>query len=106
MKVYYHILKWVKKFQHLVIFKLKKKNYCHKNPIFLNDVDIEKVQYLKRFIRVIKNYKYFKKNYEYLYNDDRVKPLHIMPPKTSTYVKSYDEQIKWMCFLIEDDDLL
>ena len=29
-----------------------------------------------------------------------------MYPKTSTYVKSYDEQIKWMYFLIEDDDFL
>ena len=26
--------------------------------------------------------------------------------KTSSYVKSYDEQTKWMYFLIEDDDLL
>ena len=26
--------------------------------------------------------------------------------KTSVYVKSYDEQTKWMYFLIEDDDLL
>ena len=26
--------------------------------------------------------------------------------KTSAYVKSYDGQIKWMQFLIEDDDLL
>ena len=26
--------------------------------------------------------------------------------KTSTYVKSYDGQNKWMYFLIEDDDLL
>ena len=29
-----------------------------------------------------------------------------MLPKTSTYVKSYDEQIKWMYFLIEDHNLL
>ena len=29
-----------------------------------------------------------------------------MLPKTSTYVKSYDGQIKWMYFLIENDDLL
>ena len=29
-----------------------------------------------------------------------------MLSKTSTYVKSYDEQTKWMYFLIEDDDLL
>ena len=29
-----------------------------------------------------------------------------MLPKTSTYVKRYDGQTKWMYFLIEDDDLL
>ena len=29
-----------------------------------------------------------------------------MFPKTSAYTKSYDEQTKWMCSLIEDDDLL
>ena len=29
-----------------------------------------------------------------------------MFPKTSAYVKSYDEQTKWMYFLNEDDDLL
>ena len=46
-----------------------------------------------------KNYKYF---IGYLYNDHKVKPLH----KTSTYVKSYDGQTKWMYFLIEDDYLL
>ena len=26
--------------------------------------------------------------------------------KTSDYVNNYDEQIKWMYFFIEDDDLL
>ena len=29
-----------------------------------------------------------------------------MLPITSTYVKRYDGQIKWMYFLVEDDDLL
>ena len=29
-----------------------------------------------------------------------------MLPKTNAYVKSYDEQTKWMYFLIEVDDLL
>ena len=29
-----------------------------------------------------------------------------MLPKTSAYVKGYDEQTKWMYFLIEDYDLL
>ena len=40
-----------------------------------------------------------------MYNDHKVKPLHIMLPKTSAYVKSYDGQTKWMYFFIEDDDL-
>ena len=50
---------------------------------------------------------FFRWNYKfigYLHNHDKVKPLNIMPPKTSAYV-SYDEQIKWMCFFIEDDQL-
>ena len=50
-----------------------------------------------------KSYKYF---IVYLYNDHKVKPLLIMLPKTSTFVKSYDGQTKWMHFLIENDDLL
>ena len=29
-----------------------------------------------------------------------------MLPKTTGYVKSYYGQVKWMYFLIEDDDLL
>ena len=41
-----------------------------------------------------------------MYNNHKVKPLHIMLPKASTYVKSYDGQTKWMYFLNEDDDLL
>ena len=41
-----------------------------------------------------------------MYNDNDVKPLHIMLPKLSVYGKSYDGQTKRMYFLIEDDDLL
>ena len=41
-----------------------------------------------------------------MYNDYKVKSLHILLPKTSAYLKSYDGQTKWMYFLIEDDDLL
>ena len=52
---------------------------------------------------MIKKYKYF---FAYLYDNHKVKPLNIMLPKTSAYVKSYDGQTKWMYFLIEDDDLL
>ena len=38
-----------------------------------------------------------------MYFDYEVKRLHIMLRKTSTYVKSYDGQTKWMYFLIDDD---
>ena len=41
-----------------------------------------------------------------MYDDNKVKPLHIMLPKTSANVKRYDGQTKWMYFLIEDDELL
>ena len=41
----------------------------------------------------------------YLFDDDKVKPLHIMLPKTSAYVKSYDGQTEWIYFLTEDNDL-
>ena len=50
-----------------------------------------------------KDYKYF---IGYLYNDNKVKPIHIMLPKTSAYIKSYDEQTKWIYFLIDDGNLL
>ena len=50
-----------------------------------------------------KNYKYF---IGYLYYDNKFKALHIMLPKSSAYVNRYDGQIKWMHFLIENDDLL
>ena len=38
-----------------------------------------------------------------MYSHDEVKPLHIMLSKESVYVNSYDGQIKWMYFLIEDE---
>ena len=41
-----------------------------------------------------------------MYNDHKVNQLLLMLPKTSTYVKNYDRQIKLTYFLIEDDDLL
>ena len=70
---------------------------------FLEDVDIENVLVSNKISSGEKNYKYF---IGYFYNDYKVKLLHIMLPKASAYVKSYDGQTKWMCFLIEDDDLL
>ena len=43
---------------------------------------------------------------DYLHNNFKVKPSHVMILKTSVYVKSYDGQTKWVYFLIEDNDLL
>ena len=81
----------------------KNKFYHHKATIFLKDVDIEKVLVSNNISFGEKSYKYF---IGYLNNDHKVKTLHIMLPKTSAYVESYDGQTKWMYFLIEDDDLL
>ena len=58
---------------------------------FLKDVDIEKVLVSNKIPFGEKNDKYF---VGYLHNDHKVKSLHIMLPKTSTYVKSYDGQTK------------
>ena len=80
-----------------------KKSYCYKNPAPLRDVDIEKVLVCNKIYFGEKNYKYF---IGYLYNDHKIKSLHIILPKTGAYVKSYDEQTKWMYFLIKDNDLL
>ena len=80
----------------------KDKFYRHKCPVFLEYVDIEKVFVSKKISSDEKN-KHF---IGYLHNEYKVKPLHIMFPKTSAHVKSYDGQTKWMYFLIEDDDLL
>ena len=65
----------------------KNKFYHHKTPIFLGDIDIEKVLVSNKTSFGEKNYKYFS---GYLYNGNKVKPLNIMFPKTSAYVKSYD----------------
>ena len=41
-----------------------------------------------------------------MHYDHKIKPLHIMLPKTSAYVKGYHGQTRWKYFLIENDDLL
>ena len=66
---------------------------------------MKKYSWLTRFLLVKKILweKYF---IGYLYNGNKVKPLGIVLPKTSTYVKCYDGQTKWIYILIEDADLL
>ena len=79
-----------------------KKNTAKKS-YDLKDVDIEKVFVSNKTCSGEKSYKYF---IGYLYDDYKVKPLHIILPKTSAHIKSYEGQTKWMYFLIEYDDLL
>ena len=75
----------------------KHRFYCHKNPIFIKNVDIEKVLVSNKISSAEKSYKYY---------DHKVKPLHIMFLKTSAYVKSCDGKTKSVYFLTEDDELL
>ena len=87
-----------------MILKLNKINFTAiKVLIFLEDADFENILISKKISSNEKSYKYF---IGYLYHDYKVKTLHIMLPKKSTYVKHYYGQTKWMYFLIEDDDLL
>ena len=81
----------------------KKNKFYHNKSIFFKDEDIEKILVSNKISFGEKNYTYF---IGYFCNDDKVKQLNIMLPKTSTYVKRYDRQTKWMHFLIKDDDLL
>ena len=84
--------------------QLKKTFFHHnKTTVPLRDVDFEKRLVFDKFLFDEKSSKSF---IGYLYNDHKVKPLHIMLPKASAYVKSYDGQTKRVYFLIEDDDLL
>ena len=56
----------------------KNKFYRDKTPILLKDVDIENVLASNKIYFGEKNYKYF---IGYLYNYNKLKPLHIMLPK-------------------------
>ena len=62
----------------------KNKFDSHKSPIFLKDVDIEKVLVSNKISSGEKNYKYF---IGYLYNIHKVSLLYIMLSKRSAYVK-------------------
>ena len=66
------------------------------------NVDNEKVFVSKKVYSGGKNYKYF---VIYLYDDYKIKLSHIMLSKMKVYVNNYEDQIKWIQFLCDDDDL-
>ena len=63
--------------------------------LFIKDVDIEEVLVSNQISFGKKNYKYF---IGYLYNDHKVKSLHIMLPKTSAYVKVIMDKLNGCIF--------
>ena len=71
--------------------RFEKNIYRNKTPDFLKDVNIEKVLVSNKIYFGGKNYKYF---IGYFSIDHKVKPLHIILPKTSANIKSYDGQTK------------
>ena len=75
----------------------------YKNPIFLKNVDIDNILVSNKISFGEKNYEYL---IGYLCDDYKIKPLHIMFPEMSVYLKKFDGQTKSMYFLIEDEDLL
>ena len=63
--------------------------------LFIKDLDIEEVLVSNQISFGKKNYKYF---IGYLYNDHKVKSLHIMLPKTSAYVKVMMDKLNGCIF--------
>ena len=57
----------------------------------MGDLDIKKVLVSNKISFGGKNYKYF---IGYFYDNHKVRSMHLLPPKTTTYVKIYDGQIK------------
>ena len=56
----------------------KEKFYCYKSRVFLEDVNIKKVLPSNKVSSDEKNFKYCYLVIDYLHNDHKVKPLHIM----------------------------
>ena len=57
----------------------------------MGDLEIKKVLVSNKISFGGKNYKYF---IGYFYDNHKVRSMHLLLPKTTTYVKIYDGQIK------------
>lgn len=77
---------------------VKHKFHGYKYPIFSEDVHTDNILTSKKIFSGERNYKYF---IGYINGYYKFKPLHIMVPKTNTYLKCYDGETKWIHFLIE-----
>ena len=80
----------------------KKQFYACKQPIDLNLVGINKVVISDKFKHTDKSFKYF-----IGYKDDNVvRPLCIILPQISRYIKYFENERQNMSFMIEDDGVL
>ena len=78
-----------------------------KKILRFDNIDIEKNTFYLRKTTILQFGEKSDKDFiGYLYDNYKIKPLHIMLPKTSAYVKNYSEQTKQKYFLIEGNDLL
>ena len=85
---YKHLLSHIKMGKEILTFpdtEIQKENYHHKIHILSKDVHVGKLSVTNKISSGKKDYKYF---IGYLYNDHKVKPLYIMLPNTSVYLKS------------------
>ena len=80
----------------------KSKFYHCRNSVFLEFIDIQNVLVSGTTSADEERYKYF---FNYLYDNNKIKPMHIMLPKTSTHVENCDGQTKWIYFLLKDNEL-
>ena len=74
------------------------KFYHYKSLIFWEDVDTNNVLASNKIFSGENNFRYF---INYLYDDYKIKQLHIKPSKSSAYVKRYDGQTKWIHFWLK-----
>ena len=78
-----------------ILQKFKQMKFTAIRLLFIKDLDIEEVLVSNQISFGKKNYKYF---IGYLYNDHKVKSLHIMLPKTSAYVKVMMDKLNGCIF--------
>ena len=83
----------------------KHKFYCHKNPILIDGVDINKIIVSDKLINVSNKLKNIYKYFICEKDNKKVRPFCVMLPKKNEYRKKISET-KCVSFLIKDDELL
>ena len=80
----------------------KKEFYKSKQPIDLDLVNVDQIVIFDKFKHSDDGFKYFIGYKE----GEIVKPLCIILPQMSVYIKYFENRSKNMCFMIKNDDVL